>query len=59
MQWTKPDFQEITLNMEVTAYVNTDDVVFKAAEARQRVGPPAQAPSAETPPPSHHAESRG
>jgi coenzyme PQQ precursor peptide PqqA len=25
MQWTKPDFQEITLAMEVTAYVNTDD----------------------------------
>jgi coenzyme PQQ precursor peptide PqqA len=22
--WTKPDFEEITLNMEVTAYVNTD-----------------------------------
>ena len=27
MQWTKPDFQEITLNMEVTGYVNTDDDV--------------------------------
>jgi coenzyme PQQ precursor peptide PqqA len=25
MQWIRPDFQEITLNMEVTAYVNTDD----------------------------------
>jgi coenzyme PQQ precursor peptide PqqA len=25
MKWTKPDFQEITLNMEVTAYVNTDE----------------------------------
>lgn len=25
MPWTKPDFEEITLNMEVTAYVNTDD----------------------------------
>ena len=25
MQWTKPDFEEISLNMEVTAYVNTDD----------------------------------
>jgi len=25
MPWTKPDFIEITLNMEVTAYVNTDD----------------------------------
>ena len=26
MQWTKPDFTEISLNMEVTAYVRTDDV---------------------------------
>lgn len=25
MQWTKPDFEEISLNMEVTAYVNTGD----------------------------------
>jgi coenzyme PQQ precursor peptide PqqA len=25
MPWTKPDFVEVTLNMEVTAYVNTDD----------------------------------
>ena len=25
MEWTKPDFEEISLNMEVTAYVNTDD----------------------------------
>ncbi len=24
MQWTKPDFVEIPLGMEVTAYVNTD-----------------------------------
>lgn len=24
MQWTKPDFEEITLGLEVTAYVNTD-----------------------------------
>jgi coenzyme PQQ precursor peptide PqqA len=32
MQWTKPDFQEITLNMEVTAYVNTEAKVCKAAE---------------------------
>ena len=24
-QWTKPDFEEIKLGMEVTAYVNTDD----------------------------------
>jgi coenzyme PQQ precursor peptide PqqA len=25
MQWTKPSFEEISLAMEVTAYVNTDD----------------------------------
>lgn len=25
MEWSKPDFVEITLGMEVTAYVNTDD----------------------------------
>lgn len=24
MQWTKPEFDEISLAMEVTAYVNTD-----------------------------------
>lgn len=24
MQWTKPEFEEISLSMEVTAYVNTD-----------------------------------
>jgi len=24
MQWTKPEFHEISLAMEVTAYVNTD-----------------------------------
>ena len=24
MQWTKPEFVEIPLGMEVTAYVNTD-----------------------------------
>ena len=23
--WPKPDFEEITLGMEATAYVNTDD----------------------------------
>ena len=25
MPWTRPDFKEITLSGEVTAYVNTDD----------------------------------
>jgi coenzyme PQQ precursor peptide PqqA len=29
MSWTKPDFQEITLNMEVTAYVNTERDIRK------------------------------
>lgn len=24
MQWSKPDFEEITLGMEVTGYVNID-----------------------------------
>ena len=27
MPWTKPDFMEITLGMEATAYVNTDESV--------------------------------
>jgi coenzyme PQQ precursor peptide PqqA len=27
MPWSKPDFVEITLAMEVTAYVNTEEVV--------------------------------
>lgn len=25
MQWTKPEFEEVNLAMEVTAYVNTDN----------------------------------
>lgn len=25
MQWTKPEYQEITLGGELTAYCNTDD----------------------------------
>ena len=36
MQWTKPDFQEITLNMEVTAYVNTEGEVRKSEESGTR-----------------------
>ncbi len=58
MQWTKPDFQEITLNMEVTAYVNTDDAVVKPAEARRGVGPIA-VPAPSNPPLAQHSESRG
>jgi coenzyme PQQ precursor peptide PqqA len=29
MQWSKPEFQEITLNMEVTGYVNIDGEIRK------------------------------
>lgn len=35
MQWTKPDYQEISLGMEVTAYVNTDDKGRKLEEPAQ------------------------
>jgi coenzyme PQQ precursor peptide PqqA len=43
MQWTKPDFEEISLNMEVTAYVNTDD------EAGQSAGPNRHGPDRHSP----------
>lgn len=36
MQWTKPEYQEISLGMEVTAYVNTDDKGRKPEEVPQR-----------------------
>ena len=43
MPWSKPDFVEITLSMEVTAYVNTEEAVHnmppappKGAEDRQQ-----------------------
>lgn len=44
MQWTKPDFQEITLGMEVTAYVNTDEAVVGGQRpvARKDSVPPRQ-----------------
>lgn len=32
MTWTKPDFLEISLCMEVTAYVNTDDQAVPAGQ---------------------------
>jgi coenzyme PQQ precursor peptide PqqA len=47
MQWTKPDFQEISLGMEVTAYVNTDDGGLPDGNALQVETPPTAA--AETP----------
>jgi len=33
MTWTKPEFSEITLNMEVTAYVNTGDEALPTCDA--------------------------
>jgi len=40
MQWTKPDFEEIGLGMEATAYVNTD-----AARSAAEGGEPTEASS--------------
>ena len=37
MTWTKPEFSEITLNMEVTAYVNTDNKVVPTHDATMTV----------------------
>jgi coenzyme PQQ precursor peptide PqqA len=39
MRWTTPDFQEISLSGEVTAYVNTDDAVNSVDLRRVRVEP--------------------
>ena len=39
MPWTKPDFEEINLSGEVTAYVNTDDEVFAAQQQLARTEP--------------------
>ena len=33
MTWSKPDFVEISLGMEVTAYVNTDEPVVNHQQA--------------------------
>ncbi len=35
MQWMKPEFEEVCLAMEVTAYVNTDDLVSAVDEPAQ------------------------
>lgn len=32
MQWTKPEFTEISLGGELTAYVNTDDRLSETVE---------------------------
>lgn len=39
MQWIKPDFEEISLNMEVTAYVNTDDDADQSSRQDDREMP--------------------
>jgi coenzyme PQQ precursor peptide PqqA len=44
MPWTKPDFEEITLCMEVTAYVNTDDRQPPEEPRRAESQPTAAAP---------------
>ena len=38
MNWNTPDFEEINLSGEVTAYANTDDQV-RAAESRPAPAP--------------------
>jgi coenzyme PQQ precursor peptide PqqA len=43
MQWSKPDFQEITLGMEVTAYVNTDGDSRKPEEPPKKMDAPSAA----------------
>jgi coenzyme PQQ precursor peptide PqqA len=49
MSWSKPDFVEISLSMEVTAYVNTDTPLT----AQQPMSPV----SHDTPAPSKPVES--
>jgi len=39
MRWTKPDFEEINLSGEVTAYVNSDEEVRKSDRATTRIEP--------------------
>ena len=48
MKWTKPDFQEITLCMEVTAYVNTDDRRPAQEEPQRAEAQPSAAAPKET-----------
>jgi coenzyme PQQ precursor peptide PqqA len=44
MQWTKPDFEEISLGMEATAYVNTD-ASSPAAEGHAHTEMPPSSPA--------------
>ncbi|HEY2253127.1 MAG TPA: pyrroloquinoline quinone precursor peptide PqqA [Planctomycetaceae bacterium] len=46
MRWNTPDFEEINLSGEVTAYANTDEEV-RAAESRR---PSVEPATAEQPP---------
>lgn len=39
MRWNKPDFEEINLSGEVTAYVNSDSEVRKAEVFSVRAAP--------------------
>lgn len=39
MRWKTPDFEEINLSGEVTAYVNTDDEVRTSEHDRPRSEP--------------------
>lgn len=48
MTWTKPDFVEIILGMEVTMYVNTDAAVETAVKREQRTEEAIPVPDRET-----------
>jgi coenzyme PQQ precursor peptide PqqA len=37
MEWTKPEYREISLSMEVTAYANTDDTQVDRGTTRAQV----------------------
>ena len=39
MRWTTPDFEQINLSGEVTAYANTDDEVRKSERDLPRTEP--------------------
>ena len=43
MPWTTPDFEEINLSGEVTAYANTDDAVRSSENSPARPEPQAVA----------------
>jgi coenzyme PQQ precursor peptide PqqA len=40
MRWNRPDFEEINLSGEVTAYVNSDDEVRKSEHLPSRTETP-------------------